>query len=44
MQNLENVVLAHVATCNALKFFSRILRSEALGYNTYFQNTRFTES
>ena len=31
------MVLAHVAACNALQFFFRkILRSEALVYNSYF--------
>ena len=30
------LVLRHVAACNALNFFSRILRREALVYNSYF--------
>ena len=32
------------SACNALNFFSRILRSEALVYNSYFfHNSRSTE-
>ena len=38
------MILALVAARNALKFFSTIVRSKALGYNSYFfQNRRFTE-